>query len=106
MEDFKYRNYSIKSLEIEDLSFGMNSRDGWAQTFEVSGNDGKFNIRLAVANPTLARTSKSVEKLPEIFQEGVKKTVDLFTRGEEEINDWNYFEYDFSGEWISIDESF
>jgi len=106
MEDFKYRNYSIKPLEIEDLLVGINPRDGWAQTFEVSRDDEKFNIRLVIGNLMLARISKSVEELLEIFQEGVKKAVDLFTRGEEEINDWNYFEYDYSGKWISTNERF
>lgn len=106
MEDFKYRDYSITPLGLEDLLDGSNPRDGWAQTFEVSGNDKKFYIRLGIANPTLAQISKSIKELPEIFQEGVEKVIDLLNREKEKINEWNYFEYDRSGEWMQTNEEF
>lgn len=106
MQTFNYKDYELKPHEMEDLLGGdFQTRDGWAQTFEVSKDGKTYYVRLGIANIDMAKTSRSVEELDGMFLEGARKGIELLD-SEKERSVWNYFEYDPSNEWVPTTQKF
>lgn len=110
MKSFEYKNYIIEPAETESLLEIAPPRDGFAKTFKLTKGKDNFRIRLRITGIDLAILQKNGvgdEALEELFERGIKRVIDQFYLKEDrKLEEWEYFNYDKSGDWLESNESF